>query len=119
MHPLRWRRLALALALIAVVAGIVVVVRSSDWAGRRGHPAPWSSPSVSLNGRTVTVAYTVGGCFRSEHTETAEGRDEVVITVLVREHPDQACSDIAQERTATVTLDEPLGDRDLVDGAAD
>jgi hypothetical protein len=119
VHLLRWRRLVLALALIAVVAGIIVLVRSEEWTGPHGRPEPWSSPRVSVDGRRVTVAYSVGGCFGSERTETAEGRDEVTITVLVREHPDDTCSDLAQERTATVTLDEPLGDRDLVDGATD
>jgi hypothetical protein len=119
MHPLQRSPLLLEIVPIAVVALIIVLVRASSWTGQTGRPEPWWSPEVSADGTHVTVSYTVGGCFRSEHTETAEGRDRVTITVLVSGDGGAACAESAQERTATVTLDEPLDDRELVDGATD
>lgn len=118
MNLLERHRLALAWALIALIALIVVLVRANPWSASDGHPERWSSPVVSANGTRVTVTFTVDGCFRDADAETAEGRDAVTITVLVHDPAGTSCDVAEQARTATVVLDEPLGDRALVDGAA-
>lgn len=70
------------------------------------------------DGRKLTVTFWGGVC--SEYTVTAaESADRV--TVRVREtpiDPGRACIAIAVEVTKTVTLDGPLGDRPVVDGAS-
>ncbi|HEU5038476.1 MAG TPA: hypothetical protein VFT70_15830 [Nocardioides sp.] len=119
MKVLHRHPLLLAIPLIAAIALIVVLVRANPRYGAPGRPEPWSSPVVSADGTRVTISYTVPGCSRSEHTETAEGRDEVTITVLVGDDADTPCGESTRQRTATITLDEPLDDRRLVDGARD
>lgn len=73
------------------------------------------------DGRTVVVTYRLPspcspGLDRADVDETPT---RVVIT-LHREHPgpadDEVCAQVIVERSARVTLSEPLGDRVLVDG---
>ncbi|MDV5145059.1 hypothetical protein R1T08_12740 [Streptomyces sp. SBC-4] len=70
------------------------------------------------DGRKLTVTFWGGVC--SEYTVTArESADRV--TVRVKEtptEPGKACIAIAVEVTKSVTLDRPLGDRPVVDGAS-
>ncbi|MFB7585779.1 hypothetical protein [Streptomyces sp. NPDC056169] len=70
------------------------------------------------DGRKLTVTFWGGVC--SDYTVTArESADRV--TVRVKEtptDPGKACIAIAVEVTKTVTLDRPLGDRPVVDGAS-
>ncbi|MFI9290913.1 hypothetical protein [Streptomyces gardneri] len=70
------------------------------------------------DGRKLTVTFWGGVC--SEYTVTAtESADRV--TVRVKEtpiDPGRACIAIAVEVTKPVTLDRPLGDRPVVDGAS-
>ncbi|MFC9705544.1 hypothetical protein ACFTWD_33185 [Streptomyces sp. NPDC056943] len=70
------------------------------------------------DGRKLTVTFWGGVC--SEYTVTAqESADRV--TVRVKEtpiDPGRACIAIAVEVSKTVTLDSPLGDRPVVDGAS-
>ena len=119
MHTLERHRLTIAFVLLAVVALIVVLVRASPWTVHDGRLARWTAPVVSADGTQVTVTYTVDGCIRDADAATAEDPDAVTITVLVRDPAGTDCGRSAEARTATVTLDEPLGDRQLRDGAAD
>ncbi|MET9673718.1 hypothetical protein ABZY68_11575 [Streptomyces sp. NPDC006482] len=70
------------------------------------------------DGRKLTVTFWGGVC--SEYTVSAqESADRV--TVRVKEtpiDPDRACIAIAVEVRKSVTLDRPLGDRPVVDGAS-
>ncbi|WP_405853185.1 hypothetical protein OG361_11225 [Streptomyces sp. NBC_00090] len=70
------------------------------------------------DGRTLSVTFWGGVC--SEYTVTAQETADRV-TVRVKEtptDPDRVCIAIAVEVTKTVTLDSPLGDRPVVDGAS-
>ncbi|GAA2443548.1 hypothetical protein [Streptomyces macrosporus] len=65
--------------------------------------------------RTLTVHFWGGVC--SDHTATAEESGEAV-TVRISERakdPGRACVLVAEEMTAKVTLDEPVGDRKVLD----
>ncbi|MFI6420755.1 hypothetical protein ACIBG6_25535 [Streptomyces sp. NPDC050842] len=70
------------------------------------------------DGRKLTVTFWGGVC--SEYTVTAR-EDADRVTVRVKEtpiDPGRACIAIAVEVTKSVTLDRPLGDRPVVDGAS-
>jgi hypothetical protein len=79
---------------------------------------------VGDDDRTITVLY-VGGvedCYRLDRVEVVETAETVTITVhegVVPDlPPDSACIDIAVYKAVAVVLDAPLGDRELLDGAA-
>ncbi|MFM9367456.1 hypothetical protein [Streptomyces sp. Da 82-17] len=76
--------------------------------------------SYSADGRTLTLRFWGGACSEYSARATESGSE---VRVAVTEKPQkkgQVCVMIAEERTAEVTLDEPLGERTVVgtDGAA-
>lgn len=74
--------------------------------------------SYSVDGRTLTVTFWGGVCSTySAHAEESAGE----VRVSVTESPGdgkRVCIMIAKELKATVTLDEPKGDRRIVDAAS-
>ncbi|MEU3724533.1 hypothetical protein [Streptomyces sp. NPDC031705] len=92
-------------------------------AGDAGTPAPPKSHTVpgfsyAQADRTLTVNFWGGVC----STYTLEAREEGA-SVLVKitdtpNKPDQACIMIAQEMSLTATLQQPLGDRKVVDATS-
>ena len=60
-------------------------------------------------------------CSVLDHVDVAYGTDAVTITLYEGSDPisrNVACIDIAMLASTTVKLDQPLGDRTIVDGAA-
>ncbi|MHC0431071.1 hypothetical protein ACX6XY_12900 [Streptomyces sp. O3] len=71
--------------------------------------------SYSADGRTLSLHFWGGAC--SAYSASAEergGRVTVKITETTPD-PDRVCIMLAKELTETVTLDKPLGDREVVD----
>ena len=83
---------------------------------------PFDSATVGDDGRTVTIDFWSGvePCYVLDHVDVAYG-GAVVITLFEGAEPmDEpvACIEIAELKRVIITLDEPLGDRPIVDGAA-
>jgi len=92
----------------------------SPWsppAGTTAAPQPLRFALVSADGRRVTVNASGGGCTADLHLATAETRDIVTLTLTeyVRSGPCAAYGLVTQR---AVTLRDPLGPRDLVDGTS-
>jgi len=73
--------------------------------------------------RTVTIDYYSGiePCSALDHIDVVETADTVTITLYEGNDPsgdNVVCPDIAIAKRTVVTLDAPLGDRTIVDGAA-
>jgi hypothetical protein len=81
---------------------------------------PWESAKV-LDPRTVRVAFYNGveDCYGLARVDVREGPDQVEITVFVGEKPGDSlvCIDIAELQATLVTLEQPVGDREVVDGS--
>ncbi|MCX2179411.1 hypothetical protein KV205_02535 [Streptomyces sp. SKN60] len=77
-----------------------------------------TSFTVDPGGRKLSVTFWGGVC--SDYTVTAEESPrQVVVRIAERaKEPGRACIMVAVEITRTVTLQAPLGDRPVVDGAS-
>jgi hypothetical protein len=83
-------------------------------------PQPWDSSEV-LGPRTVQVTFYGGvdECFGLDRVEVRERPDRVMVTVFLGRHPEaEVCIDLAELQAVRVTLDDPVGDRKIVDGDA-
>jgi len=106
---LRTRRgLAILVACLAAVVGIGAYVVS------RAELVPWQR--AEADGRTVSVTYVGGECDDWAWTDVDEQSDAVTITVHVMDLG-ASCSDVGVQRMIDVELAEPLGDREVIDGA--
>jgi hypothetical protein len=84
-------------------------------------PVRWESYTVSSDGRTLTFKYWSGvdACSKFDHASADESPSRVVVTIWERDVTNgNPCVAMAQEKFATVTLQAPLGNRTVVDGAA-
>ena len=89
-----------------------------------GHPLPKPSSSdgtriehptsYSVEGRSLTVRFWGGVC-SSYEVRADETADKVTVTVIGHPKPGGQCIAIAKKFSKTVQLDEPLGDRTVVD----
>ncbi|CAM5232177.1 Large membrane protein OS=Streptomyces alboniger OX=132473 GN=CP975_09495 PE=4 SV=1 [Streptomyces alboniger] len=93
---------------------------------RAGTPEPTGKPergdgaarieSYRADGTSLTVNFWGGAC--SEYSASAsEDGDRVRVTVSEQQQEGKVCVMMAKEMRDTVTLDEPLGDREVVDTA--
>jgi hypothetical protein len=76
---------------------------------------------VGDDGRTVAIDFVSGiePCYVLDHVDVTYGEDRVTITLHEGSDPDAgdvACIDIGVYKRTIVVLDEPLGDRTIVDG---
>ncbi|MBI4259289.1 MAG: hypothetical protein HY658_01865 [Actinobacteria bacterium] len=83
----------------------------------------FDSVEVSDDGLTLTVAFYSGvePCYVLDRVEVEEAAGSVTVTLYEGHEPgdeDFACIEIAVYKSVAVSLDEPLGDREVVDGAA-
>ena len=101
------------LTLLLVVGGFFLAVWWPESSVER-----WvEPPEVSSDDRAVRITVLGGMCDHPE-AEVDENADSVTITVrVVEDWFVTACGDAAVPATIIVELDEPLGDRTLVDGA--
>lgn len=118
MHtePVTTRR---AVGIVAAGAATVVVLGAVFLAVfmPQSRLTLWSDPVVSEDGRSVTVTISGGQCDDPD-ADVDESASKVLITV--RNEPDwfsRGCTDLGVTKPVTVRLDEPIGDRELLDGA--
>lgn len=84
---------------------------------------PFDKATVGPDGVTVTIDFVSGvePCYVLDHVAVAYGADAVTVT-LFEGHDgsagDVACIEIGVYKRVVVTLDEPVGDRAIVGGAA-
>ncbi|QIM20243.1 hypothetical protein G7075_02230 [Phycicoccus sp. HDW14] len=81
---------------------------------RRGEPTPVTS--FAVDGSRVDVTYTGSDCQDGSRLEVTEEATRVVLTVRAWEFP-TGCNDMGVTYRVSATLDEPLGTREVVDGA--
>ena len=82
------------------------------------HPVSWDRSKN--RGRHVTLYYYSGvkECYGLHHVKVRETSKKVTITLFDGRHRQaEACIELAVRVRTTVTLDEPLRNRKLVDGA--
>ena len=82
------------------------------------HPRPFDRHRG--DGRKVTLIYYSGidECYGLDHIKIRERRRKVTLTIFEGHHPEpEACPDIGVKVRSIATLDRPLGDRRVVDGA--
>ena len=83
---------------------------------------PFDAATAGDDGRTIAIDFVSGvePCYVLGRIDVDEGPRAVTITLLEGHLPsddDVACIEIGVFKRTTVTLDEPLGDREIVDGA--
>lgn len=86
-------------------------------------PHSFDHAVVADDGRTVTVFFWSGvePCYVLDHVDVEYGANAVAITLFEGHDADAgdvACIEIALLKKVVVELDEPVGDREIVDGAA-
>jgi hypothetical protein len=88
------------------------------------HARPFDSATVNDDGTSVTIDFVSGvePCAVLDRVDVGYGAEAVTITLYEGRDPnagDVACIEIAVFRRVIVQLDEPLGDREIVDGAVE
>ena len=106
MTPLR---VAALLVVAALAAG-------SWWWVYGGAESVRFADPADVDGSVVRVTYTGSECQTRAWVDVEESAARVVLTVRTIEHA-LSCSDVGVVRTLEVTLDDPVGDRELVDGS--
>jgi hypothetical protein len=84
---------------------------------------PFDTATVGDDDRTVTIDFWSGiePCTVLDHVAVDYGAHDVTVTLFEGNDPDAgdvACIEIAVQKQVVIVLDEPLGGRALVDGAA-
>jgi hypothetical protein len=86
----------------------------------QARPRPWDRVEVT-GPRTLLVHFTGGveACYGLARVDVRYGADAVTVTLFEGRVPgDLYCIEVAVAKAVRVELDEPLGDREVVDGAA-
>jgi hypothetical protein len=96
--------------LILVAAGLV-------WAYRAGTVVTWHRAAPSADGSVLRIDYTTGACHDGAAADVEQTPTTVTITVRSRDFPESSCNDSLVRRTIEITLEDPVGERTLVDGA--
>jgi hypothetical protein len=114
------------------------VVGSTPGAGGDPNPSPsytepqpgqedvraiaWDSYNADQKGRLYVSYYSgVEPCYVLDRIDVVERETKVTVTLWEGHAPgseDVACIEIAELKTTVIQLEEPLGDRKLLDGAA-
>lgn len=86
-------------------------------------PRPFDKAVVSDDGTSVTIFFWSGvePCYVLDHVDVEYGTGAITITLFEghdASEGDVACIEIAVLKKVVVELDEPAGDRRIVDGAA-
>ena len=85
-------------------------------------PVAWFKAVVGADDRTVTLRFWSGvePCYVLDHVDVRDAAGGVIVTLFQGSDPsakDVACIEIAMLKQTTITLDQPLAGRPLVDGA--
>ena len=83
----------------------------------------FDTATIGDDDTTLTILFWSGvePCYVLDHVDVSYGADAVTVTLFQGSDPnagDVACIDIALQKQVTITLDEPLAGRAIVDGAA-
>lgn len=86
-------------------------------------PTGFDTAKIGDDDRTLTITFWSGvePCYVLDHVDVAYGDNAVTVTLFQGSDPDAgnvACIEIAVLKQVTVTLDQPLADRTILDGAA-
>ena len=87
------------------------------------HARPFDRAAANDDGTSVTIDFVSGvePCAVLDHVDVRYSAEAVTITLYEGHDPnagDVACIEIGVYKRVTVQLDEPLGERAIVDGAA-
>lgn len=107
-------RRTVAAAGLALVVGLGVGLAAPPlWQAYSHRPAHISDATTEPASRAVTVLF--GSCNYPYSVEFTETDEAVTVTIITDAHWRDPCEDIGNE--AQLVLNEPLGDRALIDGA--
>lgn len=86
-------------------------------------PAAYDTATIGDDDVTLTITFWAGvePCSVLDHVDVQQGPNAVTVTLFQGSDPnagDIACPEIAMLKQVTVTLDQPLDGRDIVEGAA-
>jgi len=84
------------------------------------HPIQWQDAIVGADDRSATLTWYTGPpeCYGLDHVDTRYTPGTVRITLYEGTVPGaEVCTEIAMFVSTTVTFDEPVGGREIVDGA--
>ncbi len=87
------------------------------------HPIAWERARPVRGGRALSITYWSGvePCNVLDHVEVRYGSRKITLTLHEGHDPDQAdtaCIELAVQKVVQVKLDQAVGDRKIVDGAA-
>lgn len=85
-------------------------------------PIAWTKAVMETDDRIITLRFWSGvePCYVLDHVDVIYGADTVTVTLFQGSDPsakDVACIEIAVLKQTTITLDQPLAGRELVDGS--
>lgn len=84
-------------------------------------PHPWERAEAGDDGRSLDIVFWGGveDCYGVDRVEVDEGRRRVVVTLYTGRVPSaEVCIELAVEQYVEVRLEDPVGDRRIVDGAS-
>ena len=86
-------------------------------------PNAFDTATIGDDDTTLTIVFWSGvePCSVLDHVDVSYGADAVTVTLFQGYDPNAgqvACIEIAVQKQVTITLDEPLAGRTIVDGAA-
>ena len=111
------RAFAWRLVRVLVLGVVAIVVAGLVWTYRAGAVVTWHRATASADGSVLRLDYTTAACDDGAAADVEETATTVTITVRSRNFPDSSCNDSLVRRSIEISLDDPLGERRLVDGA--
>lgn len=108
LRALSWVAGAALLAGAVLLTWMVVRAATTE-------PVPWVKPA-EVDGAVVRLTYLGSECRDGASVDVEEETGRVVLTVHETVYS-RSCSDVGVTYDHEVRLDEPLGERELVDGA--
>lgn len=97
------------------VAVLIVVALGFWYWDAIGKQEEWTA-ATTTGERSLSVRYLGGSCEDQRSVDVDETDESVTITITTRTFA-RGCDDVGNPRRVTVTLDQPLGNRKLLDGA--
>jgi hypothetical protein len=116
--PGRAGRFAVALAALTVAGCGGGDGGDGGSSAKLGVPVPWQRAAVAPSGDALRVGYESDPCTRARAARVKETDATVTVSLGDSERdPKKACIGIVQRHCVLVSLDKPLGDRSVEDGA--
>jgi hypothetical protein len=109
------RGVGTVVAVLAAASALGVLGIAGWYVFGQSEPTPWNKPAT-VDGAVVRLSYTGSACQDSADVDVDEDSTRVVVTVRQTVRA-RSCNDMGVPYDVEVRLDNPLGDRELVDGA--